>query len=80
MFMQIFAFKNKSTYTLNNTEYQRSSLKRLIPLPNLRLTYAKTILSFLPLGNLHSCSLPFPTEKLNLPQQSAPTRPTKFSF
>lgn len=28
--MQIFAFKNNSTYTLNNTEYQRSSLKKTV--------------------------------------------------
>jgi len=30
MFMQIFAFKNNSTYTLNNTEYQRLSLKKKV--------------------------------------------------
>lgn len=78
--MQIFAFKNKSTYTLNNTEYQRSLLKKsLIPLPNLRLKYVKTILSFLPQGNLHPCSLPFPTEKLN-PYSASTAIPPPLSF
>lgn len=68
MFMQIFAFKNKPTCTLNNTEYQRPSLKKkesLIPLANFSLEYAKSTLSFLPVGNVQSCSFLSPTEKLN---------------
>lgn len=65
-FTKIFAFKNNPTHTLNNTENQRPSLRKkesLIPLPNFKLEYGKTTLSFQPLGNLQSYSLPFSPQK-----------------
>lgn len=82
--MQLFAFKNNPTHTLNNTENQRSSFKKeenLIPSPNFKHEYAKITLSFLLLGNLQSCSLPFLTEKLNpcsLPPEQLPLPPSSF--
>lgn len=81
-FMKIFAFKNNPTHSLNNTENQRPSLRKkesLIPLPNFKLEYGKTTLSFLPLGNLQSYSLSFPHEKLN-PNSASTAIPTPQSF
>lgn len=80
MLMQIFAFKNNPTHTFEN---QRSSFKKkknLIPLSNFKHEYAKLILSFLSLGNLQSCALPFLTEKLNPCSASRATPPTPSSF
>lgn len=64
-FMKIFAFKNNPTHTLNirKTKDHHLGRKRLIPLPNFKLEYGKTTLSFLPLGNLQSYSLPLPHRK-----------------
>lgn len=82
MFTQIFAFKNNSTYTLNNAEYQRLSLKKkvLFLYPVSALNMQK--LSFLPATGIASFLLsPFPHReaKLLFGLHSNP-HATKFSF